>query len=148
MEKQVIENSLIIDAPKERVWDVLTKDELNRIWYAEFNEGTYAETDWKVGSKVIFTDSSKSGLIGTVTVNKLNEELVIEYIGEYINGKEDYDSENAEKLKGAKETYILSEKDGKTYLDITGDMDPDFCEMMSEAWERAMRKIKELAERK
>jgi hypothetical protein len=96
---------------------------------------------------VIFTDPTKSGLVGRIVVNKPNEELVVEYEGEYKDGVEDYDSESAKQIKGGKEAYKLSEKDGKTQLDVTGDMHPDFYDMMSEAWEKAIKKIKELAEK-
>ena len=147
MEMQEIKQTLLIDATKEKVWNVLTKDELNRQWYAEFSEGTYADTDWKVGSKAIFTDGSQSGLIAKILVNEPNKALILEYTGELKDGVEDYDSESAQKLKGGKETYQIFEKDGKTQLDITGDMDPEFYAMMSEAWDKAVVKIKELAEK-
>lgn len=147
METQQIKQTLLVNAPKEKVWDVLTKDELNRQWYAEFSEGTYAETDWKAGSQVIFTDGSQSGLVAVVLVNEPGKSLILEYTGELKDGVEDYHSESAQKVKGGKETYLLSEKNGQTQLDVTGDMDPEFYEMMSEAWERAMVKIKVLAER-
>jgi hypothetical protein len=145
---QTIKKSIDINAPKEKVWDVLFQDHFNRIWFAEFSPGTYADTDWHVGSKVIFTDNSGGGIIGKITVNNPHAILSIEYDGILVNGKEDFDSEGAKQMKGARETYELTQKDGITYLSIAGDIDLAYFDEMSLAWDRAMQKIKDLSEGK
>lgn len=145
---KTIKNTIDIHAPKEKVWDVLLKDELNHIWYAEFMEGTHVETDWKVGSKAVFKDGTNSGMITKVIVNKPNEALSVEFQGALVNGVEDYDSAEAKGIKGGKETYQLSEKEGVTHLSIAADMDESYFESMSASWEKALQKIKELAEGK
>src|SRR5688572_18979517 len=103
-----IKKSIEVNAPKERVWDVLLKDEFTRIWYAAFSEGSHADTDWKVGSKAIFTDHSKNGLIAKITANKTHELISMEYQGVVFEGKEDYDSSVAKTYKGGIESYRLS----------------------------------------
>ena len=143
---KAIEKTLHINAPKEKVWDVLVNDKLNRIWYAEFSEGTYAETDWKAGSKVKFIDKTNNGLVGRITESKPNESLILEYEGQVLNGEEDYESDNAKAMKGGRESYKLSSENGSTQLDIRGDMDESFYEEMAGAWDKALQKIKELAE--
>ncbi len=67
---QTIKKSITINAPREKVWEVLLQDKLTRLWYAEFSEGTKAETDWKEGSKVLFTDDTGSGMVGKVVAVK------------------------------------------------------------------------------
>ena len=57
-----IEKSIEIDAPIEKVYEVLTNPELVRGWASAFSEGTYAETDWQPGSTVEWKD--KSGNVG------------------------------------------------------------------------------------
>ena len=146
MEMQTIKKSIEIKAPKEKVWDVLLQDQFNRIWYAEFSEGTYAETDWQVGSKVVFSDHSGSGLLGKVVINQPAEVLSVEYQGMVNNGTEDYESADAQAMKGVHETYRLVEKDGMTQLAIELDMGAEYFDFMSAAWEKALQKIKELAE--
>ena len=148
MNWKLIEKSITIDAPAEKVWEVLFTQELNKIWFAEFSEGTQAYTDWQVGSKAVFKDDSGSGIVGRITVNKLHEEMVIEYDGMIMNGKEDFDSEDAKNMKGINETYKLVTDGPQTRLDVTVDMDPEYFEMMSDSWDRAMDIIKELAEKK
>jgi len=146
METQLIEKSIEINASKEKVWNVLVLDQYNLQWYHAFSEGTHAETDWKVGSKTVFTDHSNDGMIGRVIENKPGESLVIEYEGVIMKGVEDYDSDVAQKVKGGRESYILTHSNGTTSLYISCDMDPEYFDMMSGQWDIALEKIKELSE--
>jgi uncharacterized protein YndB with AHSA1/START domain len=146
METQTIRKSVYIDAPKEEVWQVLFNDKFTRIWYAEFSVGTHAETDWQVGSKAVFKDESGSGLVGQVLVNKPYEALSVEFQGVLEGGREDYDSEMAKSVKGARETYLVTETAGRTRLDIESDMAPEYFESMSAMWDKALQKVKELSE--
>lgn len=147
MSIKTIKKETYINASKERVWEVLTKDELNRIWFNDFSEGTTAKTDWQVGSKAIFTDHSGSGLVGKIVESKTGEILSIQYIGVVNNNLEDYESEEAKKVMNSWEMYKLSENNGVTYLEVASDMVEEYFEMMNSAWDRAMEKIKELAEK-
>ncbi|SEI58965.1 Activator of Hsp90 ATPase homolog 1-like protein [Dyadobacter koreensis] len=145
-EMKRIKKSVLINAPKEKVWDVLFTDRYTRIWYTAFGEGSRAETDWKVGSKAIFSDESNSGLIGEVIANEANEKLSVEYKGILNDNKEDYESDMANQIKGGRETYHISEEDGVTYLEIESDMGAEYFEEMSKAWVSALQKVKSLAE--
>jgi len=147
MEKQTIKKSIDINAPKEKVWDVMLSDKFTRIWYGEFCEGSHAETDWKVGSKALFKDNSESGLVGKVILNKPYEVISVEYKGIVIAGIEDYKSESAKNVKGGLEKYRLTEKNGVTHLSIECDMSKEYFESMSAAWVRALQKIKEISEK-
>ncbi|MCF0057984.1 SRPBCC domain-containing protein [Dyadobacter sp. CY356] len=144
--KSLIQKSILIKAPKEKVWDVLFTDPYIRIWYNEFAVGCYAVTDWQLGSKALFKDNNESGLIGEIVANQPNQLLSIEYKGVLEGGVEDYESEMANQMKGGRETYKISEVDGGTYLEVELDIAQEYFEMMSSAWDKAMEKIKELAE--
>lgn len=149
---KTITKSITIHASKEKVWDVLTKDEYTKEWYSEFAQGSKAETDWKVGSKAKFTDGTESGMLSIVSENRPGEYLSMEYSGIVVNGKEDMLSAEAKKYIGGKETYRLSEKDGHdgsrvTQLEISSDMADDQYEYMAELWEKALRRVKDLSEK-
>lgn len=144
---KTIRKSMAIHAPREKVWNVLQQDYYTRIWFAEFSAGTYAQTDWQLGSKAIFKDHSNSGIFGTIVVNRPFEVISIEYEGMIIAGKEDYESDYAKAVKGTRETYRLLEKEGVTQLSVECDMAEEYFDMMSAAWDKAIDKIKELAER-
>jgi uncharacterized protein YndB with AHSA1/START domain len=146
MEMRTIEKEISIHAPKATVWEVLLQDAYTRQWYAVFSEGTRVDTDWKEGSKAVFTDGTNSGLVGTVVVNKPGEELSLKYTGLVVKGQEEHDSKGANAVKGAREIYRLSGDNGVTHLAITCDMGPDFFVPMAAAWDQALEKIKQLAE--
>lgn len=146
MKMKAINKSIEINASKEKVWDVLIKDELLRVWYKEFMEGAYADTDWKEGSKVSFVDGNGMGMVGKVVTNDPYKTLSVELTGFLANGKEDYESEGAKAVKGSMETYRLSEKGDMVLLEIETGMGEDYYDQMSAAWDRALKVIKELAE--
>lgn len=148
METTLIKKSIQINAPQQKVWHVLLTDEPMRNWMAEFNPGSQAIIDsWTEGNTVIFTDDSrKSGMIGKLTTCREPEQLTIEYTGMYEDGKEDYESQVAKDWAGLVESYTLTERNGGTYLAIESDMSNEYYEHMASAWDRALEKIKTMAE--
>jgi len=146
MTTQTIKASVDIHAPKEKVWQVLLDHKYIQVWYTAFGEGITADTDWRLGSKAVFTDNKGSGMIGKIVKHIPNEMIDIEYEGIMVNGKEDYHSNAANDMKGTHETYRLSTTDDATNLSIECVMDDAYYEMMSSAWEKAVQKIKQLSE--
>jgi uncharacterized protein YndB with AHSA1/START domain len=146
MKKRSIQKSIDISAPKEIVWDVLLQDKFTRLWYAAFSEGARAETDWQVGSKAVFTDNSGSGLIGTIVANQPFEWLSVEYHGLVNDGVEEYESVEAQQMKGTRESYRLEEKGGVTRLSIESEVSEGLFQTMSKAWEKALLQIKDLSQ--
>ena len=66
--------SISINAPKEKVWEMLWDDAGYRAWTNVFAEGSWAKTDsWKEGSKVLFLGPNGSGMVSSVAANKPNE---------------------------------------------------------------------------
>src|SRR6187402_26865 len=126
MQLKTINKTINIYAPKEVVWEVLINDEYNVQWYNAFSEGTHADTDWEVGSKAIFSDSSNAGIVGRIIVNDPFEALAIEYEGIVKDGIEDYESQLATEIKGSLEVYKLTVEGGITQLDIACDMGEDY----------------------
>lgn len=146
MAKQKIKKEINLNSTKEKVWEVLTADNYTRQWYAIFSDGTYAETDWKEGSKAIFKDGSGSGLIGKIVASKPAEFLDIEYYGMLDKGVEDYDGPLAQNMKGGHEIYRLASNNGQTTLSVELDMPEKYFAMMSTQWDDALKMIKELSE--
>jgi Activator of Hsp90 ATPase homolog 1-like protein len=142
-----IDKSIEINSTPSKIWSVLFTDETYRIWSSVFSDGSFFETDWKEGSKVIFTDPSKSGLVGEIQTNIPNQKMEIVYRGQLINGTEDLSSDEVlENIKGTHESYTLEEKNGTTNLIIHGEMGEAWYDQMDKSWDRALLKIKELAE--
>lgn len=142
---KTIQKTKQIRAPKEKVWNVLLEDAYNRIWMAEFMEGSHAKTDWIVGHKVRFLDNDNNGIVGRILTKQPYDAIEMEYDGEVRNGEDDFDSDMAKAMKGSRENYYLSEENGITTLRVEVDMGDDWYDMMSLAWDKALVKIDELA---
>ncbi|MBA2423398.1 MAG: SRPBCC domain-containing protein, partial [Chitinophagales bacterium] len=68
---QKLNFSTSINASKEKVWKTLWDDSSYRKWTGAFQEGSYAETDnWKEGSKVLFLDGKRNGMVSQVAANR------------------------------------------------------------------------------
>jgi hypothetical protein len=153
MEKQ--EFRITIDAPKEKVWQTLWDKTTYSAWTAPFLEGTTHEgsgstfeTDnWKKGSKVLFTDGKGNGMVSRVDENIPNKFMSFKHLGEVRNGVEDTTSEKVKDWAGAIESYTLKENDGKTEVIVDMDINEEFAEMFKNIWPKALKSLKELAEK-
>lgn len=142
-----IQKSIEIEASPEKIWKVLLLDAYNQIWFSEFSKGSFAESDWKEGSKVLFSDSSGEGLAGTVAVHIPNEIVSINYHGILYKGAEDTTSEEARKWTGMSETYKVKKSGNSTVLTIELNVPAEYVDMFTKMWDNALKKIKELAEK-
>lgn len=146
MATRTINKEIDLEAPRERVWDVLTNDATYRRWTAEFAEGSYAETDWQEGSSVRFLGPDGTGLVGRITVSRRPELLDIEYTGLAGANGDHTDGEQARPWVGTHETYRLAEIGTGTHLAVSAPMEDAYYDAMDGAWDRALARVKELAE--
>lgn len=144
MEKQ--EFKVLINAPKEKVWNLLWDDSSYRAWTSVFSEGSRAETDWKKGSKVLFHDGNNQGMVATIAENIPNEYMSIKHLGVFKDGIEDTESEAVKGWAGALENYTLKQVDGQTELKIDMDVTEEYKDYFMNTWPKALEKVKELAE--
>ncbi|RDC56369.1 SRPBCC domain-containing protein [Pedobacter chinensis] len=136
-----IEFKTEINATPEKVWDVLFGVDTYPKWTSVFAEGSTVETDWKKGSRAIFSDGKGDGMVARIEENIPNKYMSIKHLGEIKDGKEDLkDWENA------LENYTLEEKDGKTTLKIDMGIIDDWRDYFEKTWPKALDKVKELAE--
>ncbi|WP_143306229.1 SRPBCC family protein [Chitinophaga vietnamensis] len=138
--------SILINAPRNKVWDVLWTDDSYRQWAAIFYEGSCAKTDWKKGSKIHFVDSTDSGMVAEVAESIPGEYMSIRHLGTVTNGVENYESADAQEWNGSLENYTLREKNGQTTLEVQMDIAQDYLSYFEDTWPKALQKIKELAE--
>ncbi len=136
----------VINATPEKIWKVLWDDATYRKWTSAFSEGSYAETDWKEGSKVLFLDGQGQGMVSRIAENSPNEYMSIEHLGEVKNGVEDTSSDRVKEWAGAHENYTLKKVNGKTELSIDMDITEEFKEMFSQMWPKALDNVKKLSE--
>ena len=135
-----------IDAPTEKVWEILWGKESYKQWTTVFAEGSDAETDWQEGSKVIFSDGKGMGMVSRIERNIPNEYMSIKHLGFYKDGVEDTESEETKSWAGAMENYTLTTVDGKTKLDVEVNVSEKEKGYFLETFPKALAKVKELAE--
>lgn len=144
MEKLVFSTS--INASPEKVWNILWTDATYRKWTAAFMEGSYAVTDWKEGSKVLFLDGKGMGMVSRIAVNRPNEYMSIEHLGEVKDGVEDTTSDRVKAWAGAHENYTLKKISDQTELTIDMDITEEYKEMFAQIWPKALANVKQLSE--
>jgi len=130
-----------IKASKTKVWETLWNDDTYKQWTAPFMEGSYAESDWKEGSKILFLSPGGNGMFSIIEKKIPNEQMTFKHLGEIKNGVEE-----AKNWEGAKEAYHLEEKNGVTQLDVEMDAVGEFEDYFSKTFPVALNKVKEIAE--
>ena len=142
--------SILIDAPKEKVWNTMLEDKTYRMWTEEFTSGSYYVGDWNKGSKILFlapgNDGKIGGMVSRIKDNRLHEYISIEHLGEVIDGVEETTSDRVKEWSGALENYTFIDKNGKTEVIVEMDINKEFKEMFENIWPMALQKLKELCE--
>lgn len=139
--------SVKINAPKEKVWNIMLNDETYRKWTSAFTEGSHFEGSWDKGSKILFLDPDGNGMVSKIAENKSHEFISIEHIGFVANGVKDTESEEAKALAGAHENYTFKEADGKTEVLVDLDTNEEWKAMFEDTWPKALAKLQELSEK-
>ena len=149
---QKLHFSILINAPKDKVWHSMLDDKSYREWTKAFNEGSYYKGSWEKGSKILFLGpdpktGEEAGMVSRVAENKPYEFISIEHLGVVQNGVEDTTSEVARKWAPAFENYRFNDKDGATEVLVDIDIEDEHVQMFNEMWPEALRKLKALAEK-
>lgn len=144
--------SIVINAPKKKVWDTMLEDKTYRVWTEAFSPGSHYVGDWSKGSKILFLGPDPNtgklgGMVSRIKENRLHEYISIEHLGMVQDGVEDTTSDAVKAWAGAHENYAFKEKNGKTEVLIDIDIADDFKEMFEGMWPKALQKLKELAEK-
>ncbi len=144
MEKYQFKKS--IEAPREKVWNILWGKETYPVWTAPFAEGSNVITDWKEGSKVLFVDGKGDGMVSKLVESRPNEFMSFQHLGMVKDGQEDTTSDKVKSWAGATENYTLATVNGNTELTIDIDLTEDMKEYFEKTWPLALDKLKELSE--
>lgn len=141
------EYKISINAPREKVWNILWDDKTYREWTAAFHPDSYAVSNWNEGDKILFLGGEGNGMVSRIAEKRPNEYMSFEHLGEMKDGVEDTTSERVKQWAGSHENYTLTDNNGNTDLIIDIDLSGEFVEMFNEMWPKALAKVKEIAER-
>lgn len=138
--------TISINAPKEKVWQVLWSDESYRQWTAVFSEGSYAVSDWQQGSKIQFLTPAGHGMYSLIERLVPNEVMSFKHMGEIKDGVEQPPNEKTKSWVGATETYRLAEENGMTLLTATLDIQETDAPYFEKTFPQALQTVAQLAE--
>ncbi len=137
-----------INAPKNKVWDIMWEDESYKSWTSVFCEGSHAISDWNTGSSILFLDGKNDGMYSIIENKIPGEQISFRHIGEIKNGIEEPVNDKTKDWSGGLEKYTLKESGGFTVLNVELDIVENFLEYFNETFPKALQKLKELAEDK
>lgn len=142
--------SIVIDAPKEKVWTTMLEKETYNKWTEVFSPGSHYVGNWDQGSKILFLGPSNNGKVGgmvsRIKENILHKYISIEHLGEVYDGVEDTTSDRVKAWAGSLENYTFIDKEGKTELLVDMDINEEYKEMFEDMWPKALQKLKSLCE--
>ncbi|MFT3680876.1 MAG: SRPBCC domain-containing protein [Ferruginibacter sp.] len=145
---QTLRLSILIDAGKQDTWDVLLQDKTYRIWTSVFHPGSYAETDWREGSSVLFKTPEGDGLISTIIRHQPCKVISMQHLGVLKNGVEDNTGVDAKNWQGLYEIYRVDEENSKTRLTVELDIADKYAEWFNKTWLKALEEVKLLCEKR
>ena len=101
---------IIINAPKQKIWDVLWTPETYSEWTKYFNPKSISimKSDWQVGGKTYFTNTEGEGMVSTIDSLEKPDQIVFKHLGMIKEGKEDLESEEVKGWSGSLEKYFLT----------------------------------------
>jgi uncharacterized protein YndB with AHSA1/START domain len=143
-----IHYSITIKAPKEKVWNTMLQQETYRIWTSAFGEGCYYEGSWEQGQKIHFLGADGSGgMTSVIAENQPYRYLSIKHLGIVKDGIDDTESPEAITWASAYENYTFAEREDSTELKVEMSGIPaEFEQYMTDAWPKALAKLKSLCE--
>ena len=136
-----------IKADPQTVWDILWDKETYPLWTAPFGGGNHVKGGWEKGSKVYFLDAKDQGMVSQVADVIPGELMSLRYLGDFVEGRENLETEFAKKYGGSLENYYLSSSGGITTVTVSVDMIEEMREYFMNAWPAALKALKDLAEK-
>ncbi|MBC8059823.1 MAG: SRPBCC family protein [Clostridiaceae bacterium] len=136
--------SIIIKAPKEKVWNTLWGDNTFRNWASIIDEGTYMVGEIREGNKVQFISS----VSGYGVTSKIVKHIPFEFVlfRHMTDTMESGTQERENEWTAGKESYFLAETDGVTTLTVKIDVPREPEETFNTRFPRALERVKNLAE--
>lgn len=141
---------IIINAPKQKIWDVLWTPETYSEWTKYFNPKSISlmKSDWKVGGKTYFTNSDGEGMVSTIDSLEKPDQIVFKHLGMVDkDGKEDTQSKEVMEWNGSFEKYFLISLDnGTVKLQAEVQAESEWKDHMNEGFTKGLQIVKDLAE--
>lgn len=147
---QTLAFEIDIKAPVSKVSASMLGEETYKAWTAEFNPTSRYKGSWNKGSKMLFIgtdkDGNEEGMVSRIKEHLPNKFVSIEHLGMVSKGQEITSGPAVEGWAGSLENYSFFETKTGTRVFVTLDSNEDFKDYFSEAWPRALKKLKQICE--
>jgi hypothetical protein len=148
---ETIQFSILINAPKEKVWHTMLDKPTYSEWTKAFHEGSDYEGSWEKGNEIRFVapgkDGKPEGMYSRIKENIPHQFVSIEHLGHIKDGIVDTTSEEVKKWTPSFENYTFTEKDGQTEVKVEMQTPPEYKSMFEEMWPKALKELKSLCEK-
>jgi uncharacterized protein YndB with AHSA1/START domain len=138
--------SVDINAPPDKVWQVLWNDDTYPEWTSVFSPGSRAVSDWKQGSRIQFLDGEGHGMEAVIEKLVPNEFMSFKHLAVIQDGKVQRLDERTSEWSGDHENYTLSERDDVTTVNVDLEAPDEYVDMFSDKFPQALQRLKEVAE--
>lgn len=136
----------VINAPLQKVWDILWTPETYREWTQFFSSDSQMKSDWKIGGKTYFVNSNNEGMVSTIDSMNEPTEIVFKHLGMIKDGVEDTESKEVKQWSGCFEKYFLIDLEGRTKLHAEVQVEKDWAEHLNTGFTKGLQIVKDLAE--
>lgn len=142
--------SIDISAPADKVSSTMLGEETYRLWAAEFYPGSYYEGGWNKGDKICFlainTKGKKAGMVSEIADHVPNRLVAIRHRGIVDGDREITEGPEVQDWAGAIENYTFIENGGITTVAVNVDAPEKDVDYFNDAWTRALDKLKTITE--
>ncbi|WP_312902315.1 SRPBCC family protein [Chryseobacterium taichungense] len=146
---ETLSYEMIINAPKQKVWDVLWNENTYSEWTQFFSPGSVMKSDWKVGGKTYFVNAEGEGMVSTIDSMEEPDQIIFKHLGMVDkDGNEDTESMPVKQWSGCFEKYILIDFGGKTKLHVEVQTEKEWQDHINTGFTQGLEVIKNLAEGK
>ena len=148
---ETLKFQIAIDAPVEKVHEVMLQEKTYREWTASFNPGSFYRGSWEKGSKILFVGTDKEGkeegMVSRIKEHIPAQFVSIEHVGMLEGGKEMTEGPAVEEWAGAQENYRFEEiSNGQTLLSVETDTTDQYKAYFEKTWPLALQKLKDMCE--
>lgn len=144
---ETLSYEIVINAPLQKVWDILWSPETYSEWTQYFSAGSKMKSDWKVGGKTYFVNDKDEGMVSTIDSLDEPNQVVFKHLGMIHNGVEDTQSKEVMEWSGSFEKYFLIDLDGKTKLHVELQTAKEWEDHMNTGFTKGFEVVKNLAEK-
>lgn len=148
-----IHAEIVINAPREFVFEQMIDAEGYKKWTKIFDPSSYFEGGWNTGDEIKFLSNSEEmkgmGMFAKIAENRKNEFISIQHVGMIKDNIVDTTSPEVAEWVPAYENYSFETlSDGSTKVSVDMDTNEQYHDMFAEQWPKALQALKELCESK